>query len=417
MTDKQPPFLPYGRQHVDDDDIDAVIACLRSDRLTQGPAVDRFEAALADRLSVPHVIVCSSGTAALHLAALATGLGPGTVAVVPSMTFLATANAVRYTGAEVIFSDVDPLTGLMRAQDLSDALERSQQLFPELEPVAVLPVHLNGQTADMEALHSVAQGFGMKLIEDACHALGAEYGLPGQDADGACEWRPVGSCRESWSACFSFHPVKSIATGEGGAIALRDDAAAARIRLLRSHGIERAEGDSGAGLPKGLGRNGNYPGVYGMREIGFNYRITDIQCALGLSQLAKLDRFLTKRRLLASRYDALMPRLRDLASAIQWQKGCRPAYHLYPVLIGPDAARGRADIMHDLRQRGIGTQVHYIPVHRQPYYVDRYGLADLPGADAYFDRILSLPIFIDMEPADVERVVETLGIVLAEGDR
>lgn len=413
--DKQQPFLPYGRQHVDDDDIEAVIACLRSDRLTQGPAVDDFEVALADRLSVPHVIVCNSGTAALHLAALASGLGPGKVAVVPSVTFLATANAVRYTGAEVIFSDVDPLTGLMRAQDLQDALERLQQLFPDLEPVAAFPVHLNGQTADMDALQTVAQNFGIRLIEDACHALGAERSLPGRGADGAGEWYPVGSCRENWAACFSFHPVKSIATGEGGAIALRDDAAAARIRTLRSHGIERIESGSQVGLPEGLGRNGAYPGVYRMREIGFNYRITDIQCALGLSQLAKLDRFLAKRRLLASCYDAAAPRLGSLASAICWQKECRPAYHLYPVLISPVAPRSREDIMQDLRHRGIGTQVHYVPVHRQPYYVDRYGLAELPGADAYFHRTLSLPIFVDMEPADVERVVDALAVVLAEG--
>ena len=412
MSDEKPPFLSYGRQQVDEDDIAAVVACLRSDWLTTGPQVEAFEEALARRLSVPHVIVCSSGTAALHLAVLAAGLGPGTLAVVPSLTFVATANAVRQSGAEVVFCDVDPQSGLMRADDLAAALERGRREYPDHVPVAALPVHMNGQAADMDALRDVADGARMRLIEDACHALGAEHELV--DGDGAGAWHPVGSVRAGWAACFSFHPVKSITTGEGGAVAVRDDAAADRIRRLRNHGIERV-GAAGAIGPEGLGPNGDYPGAYGMQEIGFNYRLSDLQCALGLSQLARLDDFLKSRRSLAAHYDRVIPRLGELAAPIPWDARCRPAYHLYPVHIGPDVEAGRGAIMQKLRARGIGTQVHYIPVHRQPYYAGRYGIADLPGADAYFDRVLSLPIFVDMTPADVERVVAALGTVLGGG--
>lgn len=409
MSQNEPPFLSYGKQQVDDDDIAAVAACLRSDWLTTGPQVEAFEAALARRLSVPHVVACSNGTSALHLAALAADLGPGTVAIVPSLTFVATANAVRLTGAEVVFSDVDPASGLMRAQDLEAALTRLRLAHPDLSPVAALPVHMNGQTADMGALRDVASGAGIRLIEDACHALGAEHEIA--TADASRDWFPVGSCHASWAACFSFHPVKSITTGEGGAIALTDDAAAARIRRLRNHGLEPA-GSEGARLPEGLGPNGDYPGAYGMSEVGFNYRITDIQCALGISQLAKLDGFVARRRALAARYDDALPRLGNLVSAITWDAQCRPAYHLYPVRIGTNVGLTRGEIMRVMREQGVGTQVHYIPVHRQPYYADRYGVADLPGADAYFDQILSLPIFVDMTPADVDRVVDVLGTVL-----
>ncbi|MBT3398667.1 MAG: UDP-4-amino-4,6-dideoxy-N-acetyl-beta-L-altrosamine transaminase [Rhodospirillaceae bacterium] len=409
MSDNMPPFLSYGRQQIDDDDVAAVAACLRSDWLTTGPQIDAFEAELAQRLSVPHVIVCSSGTSALHLACLAAGLGPGTVAIVPSLTFVATANAVRFAGAEVVFSDVDPLSGLMRAQDLENAIARQRDAYPDLPLIAALPVHMNGQTADMDALRDVANNAGIRLIEDACHALGAEHEIAVEGA--SREWRPVGSCQAGWAACFSFHPVKSITTGEGGAVVLRDDAAAARIRRLRNHGLEPA-GQEDARLPEGLGPNGDYPGAYGMSEIGFNYRITDIQCALGRSQLAKLDGFVARRRALAAHYDTALPRLGDLVSRINWDARCRPAYHLYPVQIGPDAGLARGAIMQGLREQGIGTQVHYIPVHRQPYYADRYGVAELPGADAYFDRVISLPIFVDMTLADVDRVVDALGEVL-----
>jgi UDP-4-amino-4,6-dideoxy-N-acetyl-beta-L-altrosamine transaminase len=409
MSNKMPPFLSYGRQQIDDDDVAAVAACLRSDWLTTGPQVEAFEAALADRLSVPHVVVCNSGTSALHLACLGAGLGPGTVAIVPSLTFVATASAVRLTGAEVVFSDVDPASGLMRARDLEAALARQRDMYPDLSLVAALPVHLNGQTADMDALRDVADNEGIHLIEDACHALGAEHeiAVPGSSRG----WRPVGSCEAGWAACFSFHPVKSITTGEGGAVMLRDDAAAARVRRLRNHGLEPAN-QEGARLPEGLGPNGDYPGAYGMSEIGFNYRLTDIQCALGRSQLAKLDGFVSRRRALAAHYDSALPRLGNLVSRIDWDARCRPAYHLYPVMIGSDVDFARGAVMRELREQGIGTQVHYIPVHRQPYYADRYGVAELPGADAYFDKAISLPIFVDMTTADVDRVIDALGTVL-----
>lgn len=410
----KPPFLSYGRQQISEEDIAAVVDCLRSDWLTQGPRVKAFEAALSERLDGAEVIVCNSGTAALHLAALAAGLGPETVAIVPSMTFVATANAVRMTGAEVAFCDVDPETGLMRAQDLTACIETLSHRFPGSRPVAVLPVHLNGQTVDLAALAPVARSAGITIIEDACHALGAEYRAAAPPSAKPSNWATVGACAETLAACFSFHPVKSIATGEGGAVALRDGALAEHIRRLRNHGLVREEGAPAADFLAGLGPDAGYAGAYQMPEIGFNYRLTDLQCALGLSQLARLDDFLAQRRALAASYDAQMGALSSYAQPIRWSDDCRPAYHLYPILLAPELAPLRGQIMAALRDAGIGTQVHYIPVHRQPYYVERYGLADLPGADSYFGRIMSLPIFVDMQTEDVERVIAALVQVLGE---
>ncbi len=415
MSETSIPFLPYGRQHLDDDDVAAVVATLQSDWLTQGPAVEAFEATLAARLSVPHAVVCNSGSAALHLASIAAGLGPGKIAVVPSLTFVATANMARLTGAEVVFADVDPLSGLMRPDDLLDALARAGREWPDHEPACVLPVHLNGQCVELNAIGEIANNSNLRVVEDACHALGAEHRSASNATDGLDGWFPVGACRSSLAACFSFHPVKSIAAGEGGAVTLRDDEAAERVRTLRSHGLERVGGDAGVDrLPPGLGPNGDYPGAYGMYEMGFNYRLSDIHSALGASQLKKLDGFLAHRRALVARYDEALAQMSDLASPITRMEGSRSAHHLYPVLLGSRVYRPRGEIMRALRERNVGTQVHYIPVHRQPFYAGRYGVADLPGADAYFSRVLSLPLFVDMTAADVDRVVDVLGDVLSE---
>ncbi len=410
MSDSgKPPFLSYGRQQISEEDIAAVTDCLRSDRLTQGPRVEAFEAALSERLGGAEIIVCGSGTAALHLATMAAGLGPETVAIVPAMTFVATANAVRMTGAEVAFCDVDPKTGLMREQDLAACIETLPRRFPGLRPTVVLPVHLNGQTVNLTTVAPVARAAKMTIVEDACHALGAEY-----YAAELSDWVTVGACTESLAACFSFHPIKSIATGEGGAVALRDSFLAKRIRRLRNHGLVREEGASAPDFLAGLGLGAGYAGAYQMSEIGFNYRLTDLQCALGMSQLARLDKFIEQRRALAASYDAHMGALESYAQPISWSDDCRPSYHLYPILLTPEFAPIRGQIMTALRDAGIGTQVHYIPVHRQPYYVERYGLSDLPGGDSYFCRVLSLPIFVGMQAEDIERVIAALVQVLGE---
>ncbi|HZT89952.1 MAG TPA: UDP-4-amino-4,6-dideoxy-N-acetyl-beta-L-altrosamine transaminase [Stellaceae bacterium] len=398
--------LPYGRQCIDEADIAAVAAVLRSDYLTTGPAVAAFATRLCEITEAPHAIACANGTAALHLACAALGLGDGDAVVVPSITFLATANAPRMTGAEVVFADVDPDTGLMQPDHFSEALARADAAG--LRVRAVLPVHLAGQCADLPSLGEIARARGIAVIEDACHALGGAYARGGQG------WAPVGACLDGDMAIFSFHPVKNATTGEGGAVTTRDPALAARLDRLRCHGMvrepalfrqpEMAFSDEGPANPW----------YYEMPELGWNYRLTDIQAALGLSQLGKLRRFLAERQRLAALYDAALAPLAPLVRPISQSRGCRSGWHLYPVLIDFTRCRtDRAELMRRLRARGVGTQVHYIPVHRQPYYRDRYGLADLPGADAYYARTLSLPLFVGMSDEDVAYVCDELAEAVA----
>jgi UDP-4-amino-4,6-dideoxy-N-acetyl-beta-L-altrosamine transaminase len=401
--------LPYARQHIDEHDIEAVISVLRSDWLTTGPAVDRFEDALAQRCSARHAVSCSSGTAALHLACLALGLGPDDAAIVPAVTFLATANAVRMTGAEVIFADVDPDNGLLTPATLDAAYARAAAQGRTVK--AVLPVHLAGQCADLREIARIAEIEGSTLIEDACHAIGTYHACP----DGSAV--PVGSCRLSAMTVFSFHPVKTVACGEGGAVTTNDPALARRIRRLRSHGMTHDPAEfSDRSLAFGPG--GANPWYYEMPEIGWNYRLSDLHAALAWSQLGRLDRFVEQRRELAQRYDDCLAEFDGLAVPIRHARGCLPAWHLYCVLI--DFARldlDRAQLMTELRGAGIGTQVHYIPVHRQPYYRRRYDTPRLPGADDYYRRTLSLPLFTGMTGSDVKRVAETLHAGLRRGVR
>jgi len=383
-------FLPYSRQSIDDDDVAAVAAALRSDFLTTGPLVEQFEKAFAEATGAPHAVCCNSGTAALHLPAMALGLGEGDSAVVPTTTFLATANVVRMTGAEVVFADVDPETGLMTAETFDAALDRARAAGQTVS--AAFPVHLNGQLCNMADLADIAAPAGVRLVEDACHALGVSG---------------IGACEHSVAACFSTHAVKAIATAEGGVVTTADPDMAARMARLRNHGMSR---DAAMFSERDLAFTGGAanPWYYEMAELGYNYRLPDVLCALGVSQLKKLDRFLDRRRELAALYDRLLAPLAPAVRPIR--HGNRPhGWHLYVALID-FAALGttRAAVMQALRASGIGTQVHYIPVHRQPYYRARYGALDLTGADAYYARCLSLPLFPDMADDDVRRVVDTL---------
>jgi UDP-4-amino-4,6-dideoxy-N-acetyl-beta-L-altrosamine transaminase len=394
-------FLPYGRQSIEADDIAAVVEVLKGDWLTTGPAVSAFEENFAERLGAAQAVACSSGTAALHLASLGLELGAGDTVIAPAMSFSATANGARYTGAEVIFADVDPDSGMMGAADFIQAVERAGDASVR----AVFPVHLNGQCAAPEAIAAIARDRSISVIEDACHAIGADYG------DG----RPIGACAHSDMAMFSLHGVKTMTAGEGGVLTTNDSGLAARLRRLRNHGITREAGDfRHADMAFGPGGAVN-PWYYELQELGLNYRLTDIQCALANSQLAKLDRFVARRRDLASRYDQLLAPLAPLVRPVARSQDCRPAWHLYAVLIDFEAAaidRGR--LMGRLREAGIGTQVHYIPIHLQPYYRERYGDIALPGAMAYYERCLSLPLFPAMVDGDVERVVECLGRALED---
>lgn len=395
------PFLPYGRQSIDEADVEAVAAVLRGDWLTQGPAVEAFEAALAARVGAAHAVACANGTAALHLACLALGLGAGDAVVVPAVTFLATANAARYVGAEVAFADVDPDTGLMGAEHAAEAIARAERAGWRVR--AILPVHYAGQTVDMAALRALARGRRLAVIEDACHALGAEVLENGGEAV------PVGACADGAMAVFSFHPVKTIAAGEGGAVTTNDPILAERLRRMRNHGMTRdpaAFDDPQAAFAADGTAN---PWYYEMPEPGFNYRLTDVQSALALSQLGRLDDFVARRRHLADLYEERLSALAPWVAPLRRVGWCRPAWHLSVALLDFAAlAKDRAAVMAELRARGIGTQVHYRPVNRQPYYRRRYGDLALPGADAFYARALSLPLFPAMADGDVDRVVKAL---------
>lgn len=399
-------FLPYGRQQIDDSDVAAVINVLRGDFLTSGPLVERFETEFTQRVGAPGASVCSSGTAALHLAMLALGIGPGDVVVVPTLTFLASANAARYVGAEVAFADVDPTTGLLTAALLEEAIGRARRIYPQERLRAIVPVHLNGQACDMADLQSMAHKHGLLVVEDACHALGTTITIDARS-------EPIGSCHWSDLTCFSFHPVKTIAMGEGGAVTSKDAALTTRVRRLRNHGMTRSPEDWSETAQAFAPGGASNPWYYEMPEVGFNYRASDIHCALGLSQLGKFDRFVAARRALAKRYDALLPGLAPHVAPVPIRQGCDPCLHLYAVQIDFAAlGRSRAEVMQTLRERGIGTQVHYLPVHRQPYYRKRYGLPDLPNADSYYERALSLPLFSAMTLNDVAHVTSVLDDVL-----
>ncbi len=382
-------FLPYGRQSIDESDIDAVVEVLRGDWLTTGPTIDALEAAFCEAVGVSHAVACSNGTTALHLALAADGVGPGDVCVVPAVTFMATANAVLYCGAEIVFADVDPDTGLMTPDTLAEALGRAGG-----RARVVLPVHLAGQCEALDVMAKQAAAAGAVLIEDACHAVGSRW-----------QGEPVGNCAHSRAATFSFHPVKTIAAGEGGMVTTGDGEFARRMRMLRSHGIERD--------PSRHERQAGEPWWHEMQMLGWNYRLSDIQAALALSQLRRLDSFAARRHALAVAYDTALDGNNFGIQGLARTSDCDPCLHLYPVRIDfAGLGRTRASVMNALAAQGVGSQVHYIPVCDQPFYKARYGEADLPGARRYYARTLSLPLFVDMADDDPERVVSVLADVL-----
>jgi UDP-4-amino-4,6-dideoxy-N-acetyl-beta-L-altrosamine transaminase len=395
--------LPYGRHFIDDDDIAAVVRVLKGDYLTTGPAVGAFEAALATAVGAREAVAVANGTAALHLAARALELGPGDTVIAPAITFVATANAARLVGAEVVFADVDPDTGLMTPEQLKAAIADS----PPTGKRALFNVHFAGQCEDVEEICRIARGAGLAILDDACHAIGSEYRAAGG------RWHKIGSGAHADLSVFSFHPVKTIASGEGGAITLNDSHLAERIRRDRSHGLERNPALLSASFSHDLD-GASAPWAYELVAPGFNYRASDIHCALGLSQLKKLSHFVRERRALTALYDQLLEPLWPIVRPTARRTACLPAWHLNVVLV--DFARAgttRAALMAALKARGIGTQVHYIPVHRQPYFEERYGLLDLPGAEIYYRSCLTLPLFVGMTEDDVGRVVQALADLVA----
>ena len=386
MTDFSSKFLPYGRQTIEADDIEAVTQALQDDFLTTGPKVAAFEKLFAETVGSKEAVAVGNGTHALHLACLALGLGEGDYAIVPAITFLATANAIRYCGADVIFADVDPLTGLMTPDSFQQTIDSHRGKNIK----AVLPVHLGGHVVDLASIQKIAQKHNIKIIADACHALGGSIGE-----------HAVGSCFYEDMATFSFHPVKNITMGEGGAITTNDTAFADKMRSLRSHGM----------IPDQQGK----PWSYEMEEMGYNYRVTDIQCALGLSQLKKLDRFISKRCEFVEIYNKLFedisPFVKTPVPALEENKS---AWHLYALRIDFAGLKiSRAEFMNALKARNIGSQVHYIPVSSQPYYTDLYGGIDLPGAEIYYEATLSIPLFPTMTKQDAERVVDAIKDIIS----
>jgi perosamine synthetase len=373
-------MIPYGRHYVDEDDIQAVVNVLRSGTLTQGPIIEQFENEIAAYVGAKYAVAVSSATAGLHLAALTAGVGPGSTLITSPITFIASANAGLYAGGNVNFADIDSHTINMSPELLREALNKN------LNTKAVIPVHFAGLPCDMLAIKALADQGGTVVIEDAAHALGAYY------SDG----NKVGSCSHSHMTVFSFHPVKSIATGEGGMITTNDEALYRKLLRLRSHGINKL--DDAFELSSQAKTDGEVnPWYYEMQELGFHYRITDIQCALGLSQLKKLNQFISRRRALAKKYDEAFADL----------KTCRPtqvegrdysANHLYVLRV--DFKRlgiTRPILMKILKEKGVGSQVHYIPVPMQPYYRKQgSNVKNFPNSLNYYEEALSIPLFYNL---------------------
>jgi UDP-4-amino-4,6-dideoxy-N-acetyl-beta-L-altrosamine transaminase len=399
---KEMSFIPYGQQWIDDDDIKAVAQVLKNPFLTCGPLVDQFEIALAQKLGAQHAVAVSSGTAALHLASLVLGLKPGDKVIVPAITFLATANAVRYAGADVIFADTDPETGLMTYESFLRAYEEDPEAIK-----AVYYVHLNGQVGEFGAIAQEANAKGIFVLEDAAHAIGTNH----VDVDG--DLHPVGSCQISDLCIFSFHPVKTITMGEGGAITTNNPDYYEKLKMLRHHGMERNPLRF-TQRELGFTHDGKaLPWYYEMTEMGFNYRATDLQCALGLSQLKKLDFFVQRRQEIVAFYDEAFKDCAPILKTIPKNQVTETAFHLYPVLIDYSLLnKTRYQVVEDLKLKGIGTQVHYMPLPLHPYYHQNYTTLNIPGAMIYYSKVLSLPLYPKMSENDIERVVEEVREIL-----
>ena len=380
-------MIPYGRQDITEEDINAVVDVLRSDFLTQGPAVPQFEEAVRLHVGANHAVAVNSATSALHIACLALGLGPGDWLWTSPITFVASANCGLYCGAKVDFVDIDP-----RTYNLSPLALEEKLLAAEKEgklPKVLVAVHLCGQPCDMESIHALCQKYNVRIIEDASHAIGGKY-----------KGQFIGNCRYSDITVFSFHPVKIITTGEGGVALTNDPVLAGEMTLLRGHGITRDESmmtDVADG-----------PWYYEQLGLGFNYRMTDIQAALGVSQISRLHDMISKRCIIKQRYDE---GLRNTPLRLPYiHHDAFSALHLYPVLIDEDrTSLTRKEVFDDLRGHGIGVNVHYIPVHLQPYYQSMgFKKGDFPNAEEYYSKTFSLPLFSNLSNSDQAYVIQTL---------
>lgn len=384
-------LIPYGRQDINEADIQAVIDVLHSDFLTQGPAVPAFEETLSKYCGAKHAVAVNSATSALHLACLALDVGKGDVVWTSSITFVASANCALYCGATIDFVDINPLTYNLDIEKLKYKLEEARQ--KNCLPKVVIPVHLCGQSCEMEEINKLGKEFGFRIIEDASHAVGGKY-----------KNKPIGNCRYSDITIFSFHPVKIVTTGEGGMLLTNDKELLQKIILLRSHGITRD--------PNLMTHPPDGSWYYQQITLGFNYRMTDIQAALGISQMKRLDHFINQRQKLAKAYDNLLEHLPIILPC--QHPDSYSAYHLYVIRLKLDEIKpSHRKVFSDLRKQGIGVNLHYIPVHTQPYY-QSLGLKfqNLSQTEQYYKDAISLPLFPTLKESSQKHIVETLENVL-----
>lgn len=366
-------YIPYGRQSIDEADIQAVVDVLRSDYLTTGPKVAEFERKVADYVGAKYAVAVCNGTAALHIACLAAGIGSGDEVITTPITFAASANCALYCGADPVFADIDPLTYNIDPKEVERCITSRTK--------AIIPVHYTGQPCDMEAITAIAKKHNLTVIEDAAHALGAVY-----------NGRKIGSISDM--TCFSFHPVKPVTTGEGGMVVTQDEALYRRLLLFRSHGITRDED---------LLTENQGPWYYQQQLLGYNYRITDISCALGISQMDKLDGFLEKRRSIAKRYNEAFAEVDGIRTPVQMEL-CESGWHLYMIQV---LNRDRREVFEALRAAGIGVNVHYIPVYRHPYYQEHgYAGVHCPHGEEFYQRAISLPIYPGLTQEQQDYVIE-----------
>ena len=384
-------MIPYGRQDITQTDIDAVVGVLQSDFLTQGPMVPRFEQSVAQHVGATHALAVNSATSALHIACLALGLGPGDRLWTTPITFVASANCALYCGADVDFVDIDPHTYNLCPQALALKLEQAER--EGTLPKVVVPVHLCGQPCDMQAIHALSLRYGFKIIEDASHAIGGKY-----------QGEFIGNSRYSDITVFSFHPVKIITTAEGGMALTNDEALANKMALLRSHGITRD--------PAQMTREADGPWYYQQIDLGFNYRMTELQAALGVTQMERLDQYVARRHQLARRYDDL---LTGLPVTAPWQHAdSYSGLHLYVIRLQLDKIeKTHRQVFEALRELGIGVNLHYIPVHTQPYY-ERMGFKpdDFPQSQSYYQEAISIPMFQTMTDEQQDEVIAALRVAV-----
>ena len=379
-------MIPYGRQSLSAEDIEAVVQVLKSDWITQGQMVPKFEQALANYVGAQYAVAVTNGTSALHIACLALGLGQNDYLWTSPISFVASANCALYCGAKIDFVDVASDYPVMSVSALAEKLSQAEKTGQL--PKIVIPVHYAGQSCDMQAIHKLSKRYQFHIIEDACHALGGEY-----------QQLKIGLCQYADIAVFSFHPVKSITTGEGGMATSNHSELTERMRMLRNHAITRDHKLMSAN------EGGWY---YQQLGLGFNYRMTDFQAALGLSQLDRIDKFIHKRRAIAKRYDTLLKSADESYwSLLPQMPDCKSAYHLYPIRINNEVSkRNRLQVFQFMRDQNVGVSVHYIPIYKQPYY-QRYQFTPCPNAENYYAETLSLPIYSDLREAEQVTVIDT----------